>query len=99
MWRCTNQAEHRELIDLHIAYLAHKQSEQGDAPIGVAPGIVIDPKTRLKGVVDYDGATILSQDGETGVFLVPIQLANGKWAILRWHVDGEFSHYLGALPL
>lgn len=99
MWKCTNTAERRELVDLHIAYLARKQSKQGNAPIGIAPGMVIDPKTRLKGVVDYDGAVMLSPDGETGVFLVPIHLSNGKWALLRWHVDGEFNQYLGALRL
>jgi hypothetical protein len=49
--------------------------------------------------VDFDDATVLSSNGEDGLQLVPIQYANGSWAVLVWKMSGERNTYLGVRQL
>jgi hypothetical protein len=63
------------------------------------PATVLDVKSGFSGTVDYDGATVLSNDDENGWRLVPLRAGNGRWALLVWKMDGEFDDYRGLRAL
>ena len=98
LWQCMNRAEHHGFIDLVLTPEKGIQHSP-DSPREVSPGLVRDGRTGLKGSIDYKGATMLTVDRENGLFLIPVHLANGEWAILVWKVRGEFQYYVGAKKL
>lgn len=60
-----------------------------------APKVVLDIASGFSGVVDYDGATVLSRDNENGWRLIPLMGDHGRWALLVWKMEGEFGRYQG----
>lgn len=66
-----------------------------NGPISAVPVTVRDAKTGLIGTIDYGDAMVLSADGDSGTFVVPIRLTDGRWAVLLWKLEGEFDTYLG----
>ena len=93
-----NEAEHHAFIDLVLKPEPGIQHSP-NSPRETSPGLVRDAGTGLKGSIDYKGATMLTADRENGLFLIPVHLANGEWAILVWKVRGELQYYVGAKKL
>lgn len=63
-------------------------------------GLVAKTGTKQPGLIDFEHAAVLSGPGlERGILLVPARQANGNWAMLEWHLNGEFERYAGTKEL
>jgi hypothetical protein len=59
------------------------------------PMEVTDLRSGFRGIVDYDGTSVVSTDNENGWRIVPSSRSDGQWAILVWKMEGEFDIYRG----
>jgi hypothetical protein len=58
------------------------------------PIIVLDVKTGMRCTPHFAKSYILSRDNSNGEMHIPA-ICNGKAAEFVWHLDGEFTRYLG----
>jgi hypothetical protein len=56
---------------------------------------VVDLRSGFRGIVDYDGTSVVSTDNENGWIIVPLRRSDDHWAILVWKIEGEFDTYRG----
>jgi hypothetical protein len=59
----------------------------------------IDKSNGRQYVVEMSKARIISSDGDSGIFELPLRAQNdARTYFLRWRIDGEFDRYIGSTP-